>query len=71
MLGFQIRIKFDPDLFDRIRILQGAMGVCGAIFHDRIPIGIRNVENPPDLRSLILHLWKHCLTDCSFEMTDF
>jgi hypothetical protein len=39
MLGFQIRIRLDPDLFDQIQILQGAMGVCGAIFHARIPIG--------------------------------
>jgi hypothetical protein len=71
MLGFQIRIKSDPDLFDQIRILQGAMGVHSAIFHVRIPMGIRVVANPLDLRSLILHLWKHCSTDCSFEMTDF
>jgi hypothetical protein len=71
MLGFQIRIRLDPDLFDRIRILQGAMGVHGAIFHVRIPIGIRVMANPPDLGSLILHLWKHCLTGCSFETTDF
>jgi hypothetical protein len=46
MLGFQIRIKLDPDLFDRIRILRGAMGVRGAIFHARIPIEIRVVANP-------------------------
>jgi hypothetical protein len=44
MLGFQIRIRWDPDLFDQIRILQGAMGVTGAIFHVCIPIGIQ-VEN--------------------------
>jgi hypothetical protein len=64
MLGFQIQIRLD-------RILQGAMGVPGAIFHACIPIGIRVVANLPDLRSLILHLWKHCLTDFSFETTDF
>jgi hypothetical protein len=57
MLGFQIRIRLDPDLFDWIRILQGAMGVCGVIFHAHIPIGIRVVANLPDLRSPILHLW--------------
>jgi hypothetical protein len=57
MLGFQI--------------LQGAMAVPGAIFHARNPIGIRGVANPPDLRSLILHLWKHCSMDCSFETADF
>jgi hypothetical protein len=71
MLGFQIPIRLDPNLFDRIQILQGAMGVRGAIFHARIPIEIRVEENLPDLRSLILHLWKHCLTERSFEMTDF
>jgi hypothetical protein len=60
MLGFQIQIRLDPDLFDQIWILQGAMGVHGAIFHVRIPFGIPVVANPPDLRSLILHLWKHC-----------
>jgi hypothetical protein len=69
MLGFQIRIRLDLDLLDRI--LQGAMGVHGAIFHVPIPIEIRVVENSPNLRSLILHLWKHCSTDCSFETTDF
>jgi hypothetical protein len=41
---------------------QGAMGVRCAIFHARIPIGIQVVANPPDLRFLILHLWKHCLS---------
>jgi hypothetical protein len=71
MLEFQILIKLDPDLFDRIWIFQGAMAVRVANFHAGIPIGIQVVLNPPDLRSLILHLWKHCPTDCSFEMTDF
>jgi hypothetical protein len=46
-------IRLDRDLFDRIWILQEATGVCGAIFHARIPIGIRVVANLPDLRSLI------------------
>jgi hypothetical protein len=71
MLEFQIRIRLDPDLFDWILILQGVMVVHGAIFHARIPIGIRVVANLPDLRSLILHLWKHCSMDCCFEMTFF
>jgi hypothetical protein len=71
MLGFQIQIRLDPDLFNQICILQGAVGVHGAIFHARIPIGIRVVSHPPDLRYLILHLWKHCSMDCSFETTDF
>jgi hypothetical protein len=57
MLRFKIRIRLDPDLFNWIWILQGAMGVCGAIFHDPFLIGIRVVANLPDLRSLILHLW--------------
>jgi hypothetical protein len=69
MLGFQIQIRLDLGLFDRI--LHGAMGVRGSIFHARIPIGIRVVANLPDLRSLILHLWKHYLTDCFFEKIDF
>jgi hypothetical protein len=47
MLGFLIRIRLNPDLFDQIRIFQGAMAVCGAIFHAHIPIGIRVVANPP------------------------
>jgi hypothetical protein len=70
-LGFQIRINLDPDLFDRIKILQGAMAVYSEIFHDCIPIGIWVVANPLDLISLILHLWKHCSTKCSFETADF
>jgi hypothetical protein len=32
MLGFLIWISLEPDLFNWIRILQGAMGVHGAIF---------------------------------------
>jgi hypothetical protein len=43
MLGFQIWISLDVDLFDWIRILQGAMAVHGEIFHARIPIGIQVV----------------------------
>jgi hypothetical protein len=43
MLGFQIQIRLDTDLFDEIRILQGAMAVRGVIFHARTPIGIRVV----------------------------
>jgi hypothetical protein len=71
MIGLQIRVRLDLDLFDRIQILQGAMAICGAIFHARIPIGIRVVENPVDLRSLILHPWKHYSTNCSFGTADF
>jgi hypothetical protein len=71
MPGFQIRIRSDLDLFDWIQILQGAMSVRGEIFHDRILIGIRVVANPLDLRSLILHLWKHFSTNCSFRTADF
>jgi hypothetical protein len=71
MLVFQIRIRLDPDLFDGIRILQGAIGVRGVIFHARILIVIQVVANPPNLRSLVLHIWKHCSTDFSFETTDF
>jgi hypothetical protein len=71
MLGIQIRVRLDLDLFNRIQILQGALGVRGAIFQACNPMGIRVVANLTDLRSLILHLWKHCLTDCSFETTDF
>jgi hypothetical protein len=63
MLGFQIRIRLETDLFDWIEILQGAMAVCIAIFHARIPTEFRVVANPQNLRSLILHLWKHCSTD--------
>jgi hypothetical protein len=55
----------------QIRILQGAMAVPGEIFHARIPIGVRVVANPVDLRSLILHLWKHCSMNCSFGTADF
>jgi hypothetical protein len=60
MLGYQIWIRLDPDLFDRILILQGDMAVHSEIFYARITIGIRVVANPVDLRSLILNLWKHC-----------
>jgi hypothetical protein len=66
MLGFQIQIRLDPDLFYRNQILQGAMAVCSEIFHARNLIGIRVVANLVDLRSLILHLWKHCSMNCSF-----
>jgi hypothetical protein len=59
MLAFQIQIRLDLDLFNWLWILQGAMAVGGEIFHACIPIGILDVENPVDLRSLILHLWKH------------
>jgi hypothetical protein len=69
MQGFQIRIKLDPDLFDLDP--SRSNGSRGAIFHVCIPIRIRVVANPQDLGSLILHLWKQCLTDCSIEMTDF
>jgi hypothetical protein len=70
MLGFQIQIRMDPDLFDRIRILQGAMGVHDAIFHASIPIRIQVVANPLDLRSLIFASME-ALPDCSFETNDF
>jgi hypothetical protein len=47
------------------------MGVDSAIFHARIPIGIRVVAKPPDLRFLILHLWKHTVRkDGAFFVTD-
>jgi hypothetical protein len=59
MLGFQIQIRLDPDLFNRIWILQGAMGVRFVIFHAHFLFGIRVVANQTDLRSLIIHLWKH------------
>jgi hypothetical protein len=55
MLGFQIWIRLDPDFFISIRIRQGAMGVCGAIFKACIPIGILVVANPPDLRPLMIY----------------
>jgi hypothetical protein len=71
MLGFPIRIRLDPDLFDRIQILQGAMAVCGEIFYARIPFDIGVVANPVDLRSLILYLWKHCSMNCSLGTIDF
>jgi hypothetical protein len=61
MLGFQIRIRLDLDLFYQIWILQGAMGVGGAIFYARILIGIQFVANPVDLRSLILHRFMEAL----------
>jgi hypothetical protein len=51
ILGIQIRIRLDPDLFGQFRILKREMAVRGAIFHTRIPFGI--VAIPPDLRSLI------------------
>jgi hypothetical protein len=53
MLGFQIRIRFDPDLFDWIGILKGVMAVRSVIFHARILFGIQVVANPPDLRFYI------------------
>jgi hypothetical protein len=40
MLGFQIWIMLVPDLFDRFKILQGAIEVRGEIFHACILIGI-------------------------------
>jgi hypothetical protein len=50
LLGFQIRIRLDTDLFEQIQILQGAIAVHIEIFHARIPIEIRVVANPVDLR---------------------
>jgi hypothetical protein len=55
MLGIQIWIRLNLDLFGRLRILQGALAVCSAIFYAHSQIGIRVVANPPDLRSLIFH----------------
>jgi hypothetical protein len=71
MRGIQIRIRLDLELFDWIRILQGAIEVRSEIFQDRIPIRFKVVANPVDLRYLNLHLWKHCLTNCSFGTAYF
>jgi hypothetical protein len=59
------------DLFGWIWILQGAMAVRGAIFNAPSQIRSRVVTNPPDLRSLILHLWMRCSLGCSFETDNF
>jgi hypothetical protein len=68
MVVFQIWIRLDPDLFNQIQILQGAMAVWGANFHDCILIGIQVV----DLKSLILlYITQHSSTDCSFERQIF
>jgi hypothetical protein len=56
MLRIQVRIRLNLDLFGRIQILQGAMAVCSAIFHDQSQIGIQVAENPTNLSFLILHL---------------
>jgi hypothetical protein len=71
MLGIQIWIKLNLDLFGQIRILQEAMVVRGAIFHVRNQIGIQVVANPPDLRSLILHLWMHCSSTLALKRPIF
>jgi hypothetical protein len=38
IVGFQIQIMLDLDLFDQIQILQGVMGVHGAIFMLAFPL---------------------------------
>jgi hypothetical protein len=67
MLEIHIRIRLKLYHFGQIRILQGAMVVCGAIFHACIQIRIRVVANPRELRSLILHQWMHCTADFETE----
>jgi hypothetical protein len=63
MLGIRILIRFNPHLFDQIRILERGIAVCGLIFHPRSQIGIRVIENLSDLRRMILHLQLHYSTD--------
>jgi hypothetical protein len=71
ILGIQIQISLDPDLFGQLCVLQGAMAVLDAIFNARTPIQIRVVANLQDLSSLILHLWMHCSTDCNLKTANF
>jgi hypothetical protein len=59
LLGFQIVIRLDLDLFGQIRIIERDMAVRGLTFHHRSQIGIRVIANPPDLRTLILHPHLH------------
>jgi hypothetical protein len=56
MLGIRILIRFDPDLFGQLRILERAIAVRGLIFYTPSQIVIRVKANPPDLRTLSLHL---------------
>jgi hypothetical protein len=56
MLGNQILIRLDPDLFVQIQILEIAMAVRGLIFQPSSQIGIRIIANSMDLRTMILHL---------------
>jgi hypothetical protein len=62
MLGIRKLIRLDPDPFGQIQILDRAMAVRGLIFHTCSQIGIRVIANPPDLRTLILHLQMHYST---------
>jgi hypothetical protein len=69
MLGIQISIMLDLDLFSQIRILQKAITSHGRIFQPHSQIGIRVIANPPDLSTMIFHLWRHM--DRSFETANF
>jgi hypothetical protein len=51
MLGIQILIRLDPDLFGPILVLERTLEVCGPIFHPRSQIRISVVAKTPDLWS--------------------
>jgi hypothetical protein len=55
LLGIWIPFGLDPDLFCPIRILERTLAVHRAIFYLRVKL---ESEIPPDLRTLILHLWR-------------
>jgi hypothetical protein len=68
MLGIRIPVRLDPDLFKQIRIIERTMS------RSRNELSASQSElwqNPPDLRTLILHIWIHYSTDRSFKTADF
>jgi hypothetical protein len=44
-----------------VRIFLVESGPFNELWQARSQIGIRVIENPPDLRTLILHLWRHSM----------
>jgi hypothetical protein len=49
--------------FIQIWILERSMAICSQL-------DLKLKQNPPDLRTLILHLWMLCSMDLSFKMAD-
>jgi hypothetical protein len=58
LLLIRIHVGLDPNLFGSVQTLERTFADRGAIFPTHSQIGIRVVANPPDLRTLIVDLWR-------------